>query len=267
MVKDEHILLSELLPIWKEYPIDKFVFYDDNSKDTTVSVIKYHLGNRAIILNDNLANFNESHNRSSILEYSRKEGATHVISIDCDELLSDNLVKNFNKVMAVYDRNDMQLYQYNVVNGTLQETRNDPMYAHNFRSFILPLKNTGRFNLDLWKYHTPRTPNVNLPPLQTREVGMIHLQATNKRFYALKQLWYKHYELKNYNYSCEEINRKYDPVINNLNFMSTRTPSNIIGDIKFDHTVYDEVCKQKQYLEFIHENYNKDLITFGEEYI
>jgi len=32
--------------------------------------------------------------------------------------------------------------------------------------------------------------------------------------------------------------------------MSIQTPEDILGDIKFDHTVYDEMCEHKGYLKF-----------------
>ena len=267
MVKNESILLDELLPIWKEYPIDKFIFYNDNSSDSTVDIIKKHLPKNSIILNDNKKTFSESHNRSRMLEYSRENNATHVIAIDCDELLSFNFVDNFEYVMSQYENLDLRLYWYNVVNETLKETRNDPLYKNNFRSFILPLNNTGKFDLSLWQYHTPRVPEINLPMRTTKDIGIIHLQSINKRFYAIKQLWYKHFEFINYGHSIQHINQKYDPVINNLDFMSIETPKEIIGNIEFDSSIYDKVCKQKGYLEYIKENYNKDLITFGKEYI
>ena len=267
MTKNEELLLTELLPIWVNYPIEKFIFYNDNSTDDTVNIIKNHLGDRAVIINDGLEEFNESHNRSRMLEYSRDNGATHVIAMDCDELLSDNLVKNFTDVIKSYETEDTYLYWYNVVNNTLGETRNDPSYVNNHRSFILPLKYTGKFNLALWKYHTPRTPQVNLRKKYTKDYGVIHLQSINTRFYALKQLWYKHYEYVKYNHPVTFINQRYDSVVNNLDFMSIKTPEKILGDIKFDCTVYDKMCEHKGYLKFIKENYNKDLITFGSQFL
>jgi hypothetical protein len=267
MTKNEELLLNELLPIWVNYPVDKFIFYNDNSIDGTVNTIKSHLGDRAVIINDNLDEFNESHNRSRMLEYSRENGATHVIAMDCDELLSDNLVTNFNEVISMYDTKDVYLYWYNVVNNTLTETRNDPSYIQNHRSFILPLKHTGKMNLGLWKYHTPRTPQITLPKTMTKKYGVIHLQSINTKFYALKQLWYKHYEYVKYKHPVNFINQRYDPVVNNLDFMPIKTPKEILGNIQFDHKVYDEMCEHKGYLKFIKENYNKELVTFGSEFI
>ena len=267
MTKNEELLLNELLPIWVNYPVDKFIFYNDNSIDGTVNTIKSHLGDRAVIINDNLDEFNESHNRSRMLEYSRENGATHVKAMDCDELLSDNLVTNFNEVISMYDTKDVYLYWYNVVNNTLTETRNDPSYIQNHRSFILPLKHTGKMNLGLWKYHTPRTPQITLPKTMTKKYGVIHLQSINTKFYALKQLWYKHYEYVKYKHPVNFINQRYDPVVNNLDFMPIKTPKEILGNIQFDHKVYDEMCEHKGYLKFIKENYNKELVTFGSEFI
>mgnify|MGYP003652280498 CR=1 FL=1 len=267
MVKNEELLLTELLPIWQNYKIDKFVFYNDNSVDNTVGTITSFFGDRAVILNDNLEEFNESHNRSRMLEYSRADGATHVIAMDCDELLSQNLVDSFDTVIPMYDTKDIWLYWYNVVNNTLTETRNDPSYKYNYRSFILPLKNTGEFDLSLWKYHTPRTPQITLPKTNTKSYGVIHLQSINTRFYALKQLWYKHYEYVKYKHPVNFINQRYDPVVNNLNFMSIKTPTDILGDIKFNSSVYDTMCEHKGYLKFIKDNYNEDLVTFGSEFL
>ena len=244
MVKDEGILLESVLPIWKKYPIEKFIFYNDNSTDNTIEVIYKHLSReRVVILNDNLPSFHEAHHRSRMLEYSRENGADFVFSIDADELLSENLVSDYDVFLKEYETRDIHLYWYNIVEGTLNKTRQDPLYRNNYRSFILPIKRTGKFNLELWKYHTPRVPIVDLPMATTKRYGVIHLQAINKRFYALKQLWY------------------------NLLFLPIRTPKFITGELAFNPDVYDNIEKVKGYHEYIKQNYNSNLVTFGKEYI
>lgn len=268
MVKNEAILLNKILPIWKKYPVDLFVFYDDTSSDNTKEVIANHLSaDRYVILNDKLPHFNESHYRSKMLEYSRSIGAEFVLAIDADELLSANLAKDLLDILPSYNKQDTFLFWYNVVNDSLAQTRNDPMYHSNYRSFILPLSYTGNLDLSLWKYHTPRVPHVNLPKSTTKKYGIIHLQALNRRFYSLKQLWYKHYELVNYGHTVDDINRRYDPVVNNLDFMSLTTPAEILGNLEFDSRIFDEIESVKRYRSFILENYNPNLITFGHEYL
>ncbi len=267
MVKNEEDLLKVLLPIWKTYPIDKFVFYNDNSTDKTVEVIQTLLDkDRYIIFNDKLNYFNESHNRSRMLEYSREKEADFVFSIDADELLTSNFINKFDKIIDVFKEKNLLLYWFNVVDGKINKIRQDPLYINNYRSFILPMKNTDKFNLQLWKYHTPRVPNVTLPTAMTKSVGVLHLQALNVRFYAIKQLWYKHFEYVTYQHSIEHINSKYDPVINNLIFNSTEISDDLVSGIDIDYKIYDTILQKKGYLDFIYKHYNKDLITFGQQY-
>ena len=94
MIKDEAILLPEVYKQWKNYPIDHWVFYNDNSSDNTEEVIRDLFGERATILNDKLEKFNESHNRSRMLEYSRDK-TEFVVCIDADELMSSDLLSNW----------------------------------------------------------------------------------------------------------------------------------------------------------------------------
>ena len=68
MTKNEELLLNELLPIWNNYPVEKFIFYNDNSTDGSVNLIKSYLGDRAVILNDNLVSPLIIGNNSSIID-------------------------------------------------------------------------------------------------------------------------------------------------------------------------------------------------------
>lgn len=268
MLKNEEEILKEILPIWHLYPVDKFIFYDDNSSDNSINIIKEFLPeNKFVIINDNLENFNESHNRSRMLEYSRSENCDYVFSIDCDELLSSNLINDIGKVLKIYDKTNLYLYWYNVVNNSLNNFRTDPAYENNFRSFILPIKKTKKFDLTQYKYHTPRVPQVDLPVAATKEYGILHLQSINKKYYAIKQLWYKHFEFVEYSHDVKFINDRYDPVVNNLNFLPQTTPKEIIEGIEFNNTVYKNLEDKKGYTKYVMDNLNLDLVTFGKEFI
>ena len=265
-VKDEAILLEHVLPFWQEYPIDKFVFLNDNSSDNTVEVIEDFLGDEATILSPITENFHEAKNRSTMLEYSRSKEADIVISIDADELLSNSMLMHFDWLMEQALDIKVFLYQYNVV-GSLNKIRQDPEYVNNYRDFIFPMKYTGKFDETQDRYHTPRTPPINLPDSPLKECGFIHLQALNVKFYALKQLWYKVYEYKEYGKSVEEINAAYDKVVNGLDFCEIDTPKNIVGDWKFDASVFDKILEERKYIDYIKEHGVDELITFGEEYL
>lgn len=268
MVKNEGVLLHNILPIWKKYPVDFFVFYDDNSTDETCEIINKHLEkDRFIILNDKLPRFNEGYQRQKMIDESRNKKFDFVFSIDADELLSSSIISNFTEFLKIYNSTDLLLYWFNCVDDSINYYRTDPSYVNNFRSFVLPLKNTQNLNINNWQYHTPRTPNVNLPKQFTKDYGVIHLQSCNKRYYALKQLWYKHYEFVNYGHSVKEINLKYDSVINNLNFNPQPMKKEIINGIKIDLSFFENLAEIKGYTDFIKNNYNEELITFGKEFL
>ena len=39
-IKNERLILQEVMPYWKNYSIDKWIIYDDNSTDGSVEFIK-----------------------------------------------------------------------------------------------------------------------------------------------------------------------------------------------------------------------------------
>lgn len=266
MIQNEAIILPHVYQYWKDYPVDLWVFYDDNSTDGTVEVIKSLFKDKAVVFEGKREVFNESHNRSMMLEFSRGKNADFVLSIDADELLSTSWLRNWDFILENNSKFDVEYYWYNVVKN-VTSMRQDPMYLNNYRTFLLPLKNTLNFDLSQYKYHTPRTPQVNLDKVKCKDAGVIHLQSINKRYYALKQLWYKHYEYKTWNHPAQYINQRYDPVVNNLDFMAIETPILIREGIDFDASVYDEIEEVKGYKRYIQENIIPELITFGEEYL
>lgn len=268
MVKNEEDILKSVLPIWKNYKVDYFIFYDDNSTDNTVDVIKSILPkNKVVILNHNLKSFNEGYHRQCMIDKSRELKVDYTICLDSDELLSSNIVKNFDEFLKTYETYDMKLFWYNVINDSLFFYRNDEMYQNNYRTFVLPMKHIDNLDIENWKYHTPRTPEVNLPKKITKEYGIIHLQCVNKKYYTIKQLWYKHHEYVYYNHSVDLINQRYDLVVNNFNFNPKLIDSYIIKDIDIDLSIFNNLEIKKGYYDFIMKNKNEDLITFGKEYL
>lgn len=267
MVKDVSVILPEVYKIWEDYPISHWVFCDDNSSDNTIDIINELFRGRCTILEGKKSEFSESYNRSRMLEHSRDSRADAVVSIDSDELLSCTILETFDDVIETSMCHDIQYYQYNVCSGSVNYFRNDPAYINNFRPFILPMKHTGKFDLSQYKYHTPRTPVVDLPKFYTRDYGFIHLQSLNRRFYALKQLWYKHFEYCVWGHSVDEINKKYDPVVNGLEFNEADTPDYIIYDIEFNPEIFDKVERHHGYKSYVERNLVRELVTFGDEYL
>jgi hypothetical protein len=268
MVKNESTILQRVLPIWKSYEIDYYIFYNDKSTDNTVEIIKSFLPTeKIIILNDNLPSFNEGYQRQRMIDESLDKGIDYIITLDADELLTTTITKDLKTFLNVYEETDMLLFWYNCVNNGIEEYRTDPLYSNNYRSFVLPTKNINRLDTSQWQYHTPRTPSVTLPNKYfTDHFGVLHLQSVNRKFYAIKQLWYKHFEFNEYQHTIDFINNRYDPVVNNLNFHPKKIKKELIEGININLDFFEGLEKEKGYLDYIKINKNEELITFGKEY-
>ena len=75
------------------------------------------------------------------------------------------------------------------------------------------------------------------------------------------------FEYKEYGKSVEEINAAYDKVVNGLDFCEIDMPKNIVGDWKFDTSVFDKILEERKYVDYIKEHGVDELITFGEEFL
>lgn len=278
-VKNEGILLEHVLPFWLDYPVDRFVFYDDSSTDDSVDVIYDFFGDECEIFRGNDINvphmsktYNEAHMRNSMFEYSKSQNADLVIFLDADELMSKSMVENFGPIAEAALKHRLYFYWYNVV-GSIDKIRQDPQYVNNFKDFMIHPPYAQPYDLDKSQpklkamHHTPRVPFSSLPVLQVPlDYGFIHLQAINIKFYVLKQLFYKVFEYKEYGRSPSEL-VFYDDVVNGMNFCETDTPKKIIGDWSFESSIFDKILKDRKYIEYINENSVPELITFGEEYL
>jgi hypothetical protein len=268
MFQNEEKILSQVLKYWKEYPIDHYIFYNDNSTDNSVKIINQILDKKDVtIINSQISSYNESLARQKMLDVSKQLNADLMFSLDCDELLTSNILINWEKFLKYFKTYDVELFWFNCVNNSLKYFRCDPLYKRNFKSFIAPLEKIENWNVHEHKYHQRRVPYVNLPKVQTEQCGVLHLQALNRKYYALKQLWYKHFEFKEYKHSIEFINNRYDPVVNKLQFNEKEIDQKLIEGITIDISVFEQLEIEKGYLAYIKENYTPELVTFGQEYI
>lgn len=265
---NEACILKQVAPIWATYPIDEWVIFDDRSTDNTLDVLKEYLSPRlTIIRNDREGPFHETYARDKMLEHSRSSGADYIIALDADELLSADMVGPLHEILKVHDTHDIHYFWYNFV-GTVKHRRNDPLYEQNWKSFIMPVKHTGSFKqYDQLNIHCARTAPISLPKAAAQGGGLLHFQSIDKEFYALKQLWYKHWEYVDLGQSVETLNQKYDPVVNGLNFHEVETPEHIIDGIDFDPSIFKELLKIKGYKEYVQQHRVDELITFGQEYL
>jgi hypothetical protein len=272
--QNEAPLFEHTLPIWSQYNIDKFIFFDDHSTDNGRDVIYKTLGrDRAVVLNKSDLEYDDSHcvGRQMMLDLSREEGADFVFCLDADELLSTNLNSNIYDITNYMTNTNTNLYMYwfNHINYSFEQTRCDGYYNQCYHPFIIPCKFSGNFLTTSKEHHSFwRTPSINLSNSQaTKDFGIVHLQMINTNYYIHKQLWYKHYEHIKYGFNEEQINSRYDNNINYLNFEYFQTPKEIVDNITFDCSIFDILIDHKGYRDYIKKYYNPKLVTFGESFL
>jgi hypothetical protein len=184
LMKNEATLLQEVLKFWKEYPVDKFLFWNDNSTDNSVEVVSDILGDRAQILSPTAGTlFNEGKGRNILAQTSKDADVDLIFSLDCDELFSKSLIDHFNTFCEAAAKTHIAIRQCNVVNGSLNWMRMDPKYKQNYRYFVIPVKNMQMIpESHDGVHHIQRDPPVNLPKAYTDDIAFIHLQAINTKF-------------------------------------------------------------------------------------
>ena len=261
MVKDEAVLLETILPIWQTYPVEKFIFYNDDSRDWTLDCINQFLGPRSYVIHNQQQPFNESRNRNAMCLHSLD--VDYILSLDADELVSANFFDRWDILENPHPNLLFKAYNLTPIPGTY---RTDPKYKDNyFRIWARP--NTIKFNLDAKRYHSQRRLPSDVAGLKISEIGNLHLQSINPKFYALKQLWYKHFEFVEYGKPIGKINRKYDSTVNKLKFNPQPIPKEIIGSLSFNPEIFDRLLEIKAYEYYIRQHRNEALITFGKKFI
>lgn len=265
---NEAILLKHLVPIWNTYPIDEWVFFNDRSTDDSVEIVK-QLDAKVTVIDNTTAiaggEWHETKCRQAMLDYSKNNGAKYIFALDADEFISSNMVKEWDNVLGFAQQYTLGTYWYNFVDD-VHHIRQDNQYLENYKTFIMHVPSVADFSGNLLK-HTPRTTPSNLPDIRTKKYGLMHLQSMNVKFYALKQLWYKHWEYHVENRPIHFINNRYDPVVNGLNFNKTKIDDGLVDGVSLDQNIFDELLEVKGYKKYILDNLVPELVTFGKEYL
>ena len=263
MVKNEAILLEHVLPIWSTYPVDEYIFFNDHSTDATKDVIIKHLGERARIIDNPKPTFDEAYNRQCMLDESRGDW---ILSIDSDELLTANFWQHQNLVFNDVEDVEHRVFCYNLA-GNWRHRRCDPAYKSNYLCMTARRRDV-HLNLNLKDYHTQRRLPSKAHTVQNiKLIGNIHLQSLNPSFYALKQLWYKHWEYHNLGKKASKINANYDKVVHGLKWPTQPLSEEHKGNLYIDPTVFDGLAVAKGYKQYIQNNLVPELVTFGHKYL
>lgn len=103
MVKDEEYwiwyALSSVAP-----HVDEILVFDNHSRDRTVEIVRSmpHLGDKLVLFED-FGGDDEQANREATLAEARRRGATHVLTLDGDEVYADDVLGFCRRLLEVHE--------------------------------------------------------------------------------------------------------------------------------------------------------------------
>jgi len=103
MVRNEEYWLWYALT--SVYPhVDEILVFDNHSEDRTVEVVKgmRHLADK-LVLFEGFGGSSEHHNRQAMLDEARRRGATHVLTLDGDEVHADEVLGFCRRLLEVHE--------------------------------------------------------------------------------------------------------------------------------------------------------------------
>ncbi len=175
--------------------VDELVILDhcstDRSRDMEAD-LAYEFRPKVVLLRDNDAVWNEMAHRQSLLECARMRGATHVVTIDADEILSSNLLSDIRARIAQIERpmSVLQLPGYNL-RGSIGRYHKTGIWGDRWFSMAFKDQSGAGWNGDRLHHREPFLHWHTIQPIPQGAGGILHLWGASERRLAAKQALYK----------------------------------------------------------------------------
>lgn len=222
MVRNELLLIKELLPIWKRY-VDGFVFMVHSSTDGTLDYLQevkdeYNILEILTIdhdVDDEL--WIETDVRGKLFDAARKY-TTNIVCLDADEYLDGSITKE--ELESLLDSNKDTTFHLKWIQYTSSNTiRVDGPWRDNIKDRI------GSYHKD-YKFKKAQTHSTHLPVAENQKVVdpeklfVAHLQWLDKNHVAIKQYFWKVTDYINNKKHGIEVagNLAYDQSVNDFNW-------------------------------------------------
>ncbi len=207
--KNEEWILKEYINSIKKIT-DFIIAFDDNSTDKSRSLLE-KAGAKIITENyEKESGWTEYKIRERLLDEGRKEGGTHFICLDCDEIFSNNFFNSARETILSLKPGQSLWMDWINLYGNLKTERIDGVYDKLNKSFIFcDDKNAAFKYVFLGVSRTPGNPDYKLV-IDRKHGSVIHFQFLNTERSAMKRAWYMCSELIKADRSAQRINVTYD---------------------------------------------------------
>ena len=245
-VRNEHSLIRELLPIWKNYA-DGFIFLADTCTDNTVEYLKQVKDEFNIleILESNTINDDlkiETDFRQQLFDAGRKY-SDKIICLDADEYLDGSMSKE--ELEALLDTNQDTVFHLKWIQYTsVASIRVDGPWAENYKDRI------GAYSSDC-KFAKAQNHSTHLPipakqqVIDPQTLFVAHLQWLDKNHVGIKQYYWKVFDYVNHKVHGVDVvaPAAYDASVNDFNWQEEYFPYKL----KIREDIFEEEPNSKNY--------------------
>ncbi len=257
-VKNEEWILPTYISSMKKIA-DEIIVLDDNSTDSTPSILKEH--NITVIspLENNQVDM--SAKRIELLEEGRKRGGTHFIWLDADESFNTEFLKNGRKrIEKLAKGQKLSLAWITLWKSTNQE-RLDSVWKENYKDVIVCDSPEYTFEKRTLSEGRTQGPNTDLTQVSKEEGVILHFQFTSFNDAQAKQAWYRCIELSEKKKSARRINHTYSIGLETPEVIVQNTPQEWFTDIEIPK---QESNKASWYIKEIRKMFDAKGILFFE---
>ncbi len=178
--------------------VDELIILDhcstDESRELEWSVALEH-PERVITLTDNDPIWHEMAHRQRMLESARGRGATHIVTVDADEVVSGNLVKHMRLIVEDMPPGMVLQLPWICLRDSIDQCHRTGLWAEQFASAAFvdnPACFWGQRNgYDFHQRAPMGRPEVAFKPVAHAFGGILHLQYSSRRRLLAKQALYK----------------------------------------------------------------------------
>lgn len=198
---------------------DQLVILLHACTDTSMNIVMdlaREFNPRVIVVGDDKERWDEMRHRQAMLEMARAAGATHLAIVDCDEVLSANLLRQFKRHSDLGGIGSiLQLPGYNL-RGSLARYHSNGIWGN--RWFSTAFRDDERLGWAGDKFHQREPKYLDTAgdlkpyrPILQGQGGVMHLWGASERRLTAHHAWYKVNErLRWPNKPVQEIDRMYN---------------------------------------------------------
>ncbi len=176
--------------------VDELVILDHCSTDESRAMeaeMAFEFRGRVFLCHENDPIWNEMAHRQSLLDAARKRGATHVVILDADEILTGNLLPDIRSIISQapgYAHSVVQLPGYNL-RGGIEKYHLTGIWGQRWFSVAFKDQEGAGWSGDRLHHREPFPHWHACQPVPQCAGGVLHLWGASERRLAAKQALYK----------------------------------------------------------------------------